>query len=194
MSGIIKYIIEFFLKLPDKFIKLVYKKIDNLFFYITFFYRDIKYKIFNIESFEDLILKLLYKKRYRVLNKIYEDATTLKLKLYPTELKLFLNKLKLKKKFSILTTNLGLNMFYNAQLYGFNGVVATFDRRFYKILDGFFLYFNYIYINKFFFSKIYKNSNVNLRLIQTKNNFRYDFVNKGYKDYLNLFNFGLKSI
>jgi len=65
---------------------------------------------------------------------------------------------------------------------------------FYFIIDFFYFYFNYYIFNRFFSISFYKNNVVNLKLLQTKNNFIYKFYNKDYNEFLLLSNYGLKSI
>lgn len=65
---------------------------------------------------------------------------------------------------------------------------------FYFIFDLFYFYFNYYIFNRFFSISLYKNNVINLKLLQTKNNFIYKFYNKDYNQFLLLSNYGLKSI
>lgn len=199
MGDIIKYIKKFFLKQKNNLINHSKKKKNNFFFYCNFAYIDLKSRVLNIKSIEDLIFKLIYsynsdnEKKDEVLEemkKIYK----LELEGKQEELKSFLKESKLKKNFNKHILKNGLFFSFYKTTFGINDILYTIDRKFYNILDCIFIYFNYLNLNKTFFSKFYKKNPINLRLLQTKNSFQYNIFNKNYKNYLNLFNFGLKSI
>lgn len=197
MGDIIKYIKNFFLKQTNNLINHSKKKKNNFFFYCNFAYIDLKAKVLGIKSIEDLIFKLIYsyncdyEKEAELLEDLNKQYT---LKDNPEELKSFLKESKLKKKFNKHITKNGLFFSFYKTTFGINDILYTVDKKFYNIVDTIFVYFNYLNLNKIFFSKFYKKNPINLRLLQTKNSFQYNILNKNYKNYLNLFNFGLKSI
>lgn len=197
MGDIIKYIKNFFLKQTNNLINHSKKKKNNFFFYCNFAYIDLKAKVLGIKSIEDLIFKLIYSYNcdYEKEGELLEDLNKqYTLKDNPEELKSFLKESKLKKKFNKHITKNGLFFSFYKTTFGINDVLYTVDKKFYNIVDTIFIYFNYLNLNKIFFSKFYKKNPINLRLLQTKNSFQYNILNKNYKNYLNLFNFGLKSI
>jgi hypothetical protein len=197
MGDIIKYIKNFFLKQTNNLINHSKKKKNNFFFYCNFAYIDLKSKVLGIKSIEDLIFKLIYSYNSdseasdRDLNNLNKQY---KFKDNSEELKSFLKGFELKKNFNKNILKNGLFFSFYKTTFGINDVLYTIDKKFYNILDSIFIYFNYLNLNKIFFSKFYKKNPINLKLLQTKNSFQYNILNKNYKNYLNLFNFGLKSI
>jgi hypothetical protein len=160
---------NFFFEQKHKFINYLQKRQDRFIFSTNYFYNDLKTKILNLKSVEDFIIKLLY-----------------------LEKSAFVKKNEKQKKFDeYLKKN---NIYMPFYKFGINDILYGLDRKFYDVIDGFLVYINYINYNKYFYSKFYKSNPINLKLLQTKNNFQYNLSNKIYKNYLNLFCFGLKSL
>lgn len=165
MGNIFKYIKEFCIKQTSTLKNFLKKKKSNFFFYSSAFNLLIVTNIFKLKSFSDFIINMLHKDSDYILFRVEQKNYT--------------------KNVSI---------FFQLELFGFIEIDYFFSKKFNNFLGTLYLYFNYYYCNFSFFSKNHKNSPINIKLLQTKNNYQYKYSNKGYKNFLNLFGFGLKSI
>ena len=168
---------------------------------VAFFWKKIL-SIKSIDNFLDELFPIVIDSEYTEISKNGHDLKKNKnLNLFSNEVLYSTDKFYSrsdKKNYRLKTEDERDNYTKEEQFYLHRRSMLFFVRTnflgdyFFQISDIIFLQLNYYIFQKSLLLSFFKNNKLNLKLIQTKNNFIYNFSNTTYKNNLLLFGYGLK--